>query len=368
MGPFSPTEAITPRSKVTLWLGHGFALVAALVSVMGANALSDDYQFNDATRWLLIALSALAVGYERLAGTLIRVRTARGDWRAAAAGRLLLYLMFTYTASMQLCFFGSTLLKPVAADQAVAQSSSDVAGAIRELEAKLARIPAPRASSIALKREVDSLERDAAQKGREQIKLREAAAALLPGKRAELSSAESYEELQAELKKLRGSRTELVGKAGKDYKAAIVNVVSFGLVSGEAHAISYVLVLLSVLMLQCAQILLPSVSGNAELMASQAKSVHFNPPISRQEPPPMTMQVRTPTLPKVSPPPAAPKPAPSSAPSTPPADVQPPAAPVLGPMAQRALALKEAEKVAKKNKRSKAQPPPASIGLASKVR
>jgi hypothetical protein len=153
---------------------------------------------------------------------------------------------------------------------------ADIAGvqrAINDLETRRTWVPQPQATAKALESVIDALERDKA-KGEAfgATPLQRAAAAkaqeALPGKRAELASAEAYEQLSREIAGERGKLAQLKGKPASDIKAAMLKAV----IGERSHLFTYALVLFCVLFIQLAQIMLPAVAGRAEIDAARAKA------------------------------------------------------------------------------------------------
>jgi hypothetical protein len=262
------TTPASPLSKRAAALGLGFAIVAAGASAAGASTMSDML----AVQIVLVIASILAVVYERQGLTWARTRRARKDNRAANAALALLMIAGLYTASMQVTFFGSLMLKPIAADERAHTTLADLDQRIEELMARYQRSPQPKGTRATLAREIAALERDA---GRKEKSFREAAAAAakaLPAKRAELSQLEAFLKLEADLAVARAERQQRKGEPPGDVKGAIFSAIT----GADGHLLSYGMVLFAVLFLQLGQILLPTVAGRAEIEAARAAAARID--------------------------------------------------------------------------------------------
>jgi hypothetical protein len=358
-------------SRPIVRLGWGFAILAAATSSLGAwvavQSMGLDYTTMMIAAGVLIALSIGLVSYERSALSAIRSRRLRNDNKAAFAGMLMLIAACTYTAVMQLTFFGSVFMGAQAKDQANESALSSIDKRIAELEKEKSWQVAVFADPDALELEIKGLEATLASKSKEAaaVAARAQANVALPQKRSELSAVRHKIKIDRELADLHQKRTVEIGKPPADPKAKMLGTVlsMVGLAVGDKF--TYALILLGVGVIQMGQILLPSIAGKSELIASRAAAASLAPPVEEA-----TVELV---------PVAEKKPEKSlelMAVGDPPRAIAPPVInPLGGPMAQAALAAiaaREKEKAkprkapSKPAKTTSPAPAPAPKGLASK--
>lgn len=232
-------------------IGWSFAILAAALSAAFAVTLSDD----PAHRAALAAVSILAVAFERSALVWGRAARARGDWSAVIMARSLLIVAALYTAGMQLGFFASLMAGPMAADQAAQARAAGLTRQIAQLEERRAWLPRPSATVAAMRGQIAALERSRAR----------AAAARLIQLRADLATAQSMEQIEAELVRLRAAQAISAGRAPADGKAAVLQAT----LGVDSRWAAFVAVVLGVLLLQAGQICLPILAdGGAAIRAA----------------------------------------------------------------------------------------------------
>lgn len=353
-------------SRPMAGLALGFALLAAGTSSLGAwiavSTMGLDPVTTKVAAGVLIFVSLMLVAYERSAISAIRSRRVRGDNRAARQGLALLFGACIYTGIMQITFFGSVFLSATAKDTQHESSITDVDRRIKELESEASWKVAVFADPDGLRGEIAGLEKQEAMKGKDFAASRAAAAAALPGKRAELSAVLRKHQIDRELADLREKRTLQLGQPTSDPKSKVLGVI-LGLVGIAAgDKLTYGLIMLGVALVQMGQIMLPAIAGKSEIIAARAASVSLveEARVEILEPAKQQQQARL----------------------EPPRSEAITLKPLAGPMAQAALAQiaerqaaqKKAEAAAAKrkapSKTTKAAPPPkpATGGLASKLR
>jgi len=347
----------------------GFAILAAACSVAGAMLMADT--FGPYITAALIGASVLLVLYETSALPWIRARRERGDRRAARAGVLLLILACLYSAAMQFTFFGAVMFRPMAADQSAAQEVVNIEKRITDLETR--RSWYGHVGQVdALKRAVAQLEADVkAGHGRDApaIVRKQAQEALkqLPQKRADLEHAESRDKIDAQMVDAREKLAVARGRPPADAKAAV-----FAWIFGQGPGFAYLMAFFGVVVIQAAQILLPTISGRSEIVAAYAKAAVIDVGPKHPE---ARVEIKE----------APPAPAAIAAPVSQPLRIRPLQIPPPGPMAlaamraQAELAEPAPEPVPAKPLHSKPKKPaptkdkptpatPAKTGLAARIR
>lgn len=232
-------------NKPAAAIGWGFALVAVTTSAVYAYSIPKDPY----TPFALVAISVLAVAYERYALVLARRNRVAKDWTATGWGYAILVAACLYTASMQLGFFADMIVKPIAEDHGHGQTLSTAEQKVTDLEQRRGWLDKPNGTVASLTRLIGSLEGSKRTKDIDAV--RQA--------RKDLSAAEALDAIDAQIAAARADVAKLKGAPPSDTKGAVIEGLTFGAIKGEWA--SYVLVILSVVFLQACQIVLPIVSG-----------------------------------------------------------------------------------------------------------
>lgn len=294
-------------SKPAAAIGWGFAGVAVTTSAAYAYTIPKDPY----TPFALVAISVLAVAYERYALVLARRNRLAKDWTASGWGYAILAVACLYTASMQLGFFSDLIIKPIAADHGQASTLKQAEQKVIDLEQRRGWLDRPNGTVASLERLIASIEDSKRQKDIDAV--RQA--------RKDLAAAEALDAIEADLATARGAVATLRAAPPADTKGAVIEGITFGAVKAEWA--SYVLVMISVLFLQACQILLPIVSGEGREKQAEPKPEDMfpgdrSPAVARRiEDPPFDLPERRPAAPAKRIEAAAPKQIAATAPQKP---------------------------------------------------